>query len=72
MDDRPLPCFFCGYDLRDAGEARCSECGRSFLDALVALDAVARRRGRWAIGFASVGAALVLALLVFVLASLIG
>ena len=72
MDDRPLPCFFCGYDLRGGSEAKCPECGRALMDTLVAFEALARRRFQWAIGLAGLCTALLLAFLVFVLAALIG
>jgi hypothetical protein len=50
MDDRPRPCFFCGYDLSGApGVMKCPECGKPALDAGQVLDhrAVTGRRARW-------------------------
>ncbi|MFM9995613.1 MAG: hypothetical protein ACKVU4_07405 [Phycisphaerales bacterium] len=50
MDERPRPCFFCGYDLRGVrDDGTCPECGRPARDAGQVLDghALGARRTRW-------------------------
>ncbi len=66
--DRPLPCFFCGYDLRGSPPAgKCPECGRSLIDAVPFLDTMARRRAGWVIALVCLDAVLFFALLAFLL-----
>jgi hypothetical protein len=67
VSDRPRPCFFCGYDLADIPQsATCPECGKPALDAGQVLDyrAIAGRRARWIVVFATATVAIGLLLLV--------